>query len=62
MTKLWSSKLNMCILLVFTTLWANSADDIIFLILPENKIWNFMQIVSNRDSLHEMTNSASWEK
>ena len=33
--------------LVFTTLWANSADNklIFFLFFPENRIWHFMQIV-----------------
>ena len=35
--------------LIFTTLWANSADDKLvpfFLIFPENRIWHFMQTVS----------------
>ena len=33
----------------FTTLWANSADDklvMFFLFAPENRFWDFMQIVS----------------
>ena len=40
----------MCnVLLTFTTLWANSADDklIISLFRQENRIWHSMQIVSN---------------
>ena len=28
----------------------------------ETGIWHFMQIVSNRDSLHEMPNSVGWKK
>ena len=35
--------------LIFTTLWANSINDklmIFFLFFPENRIWQFMQIVS----------------
>ena len=42
----------------FTTPWANSADDklmIFFLFFPENRFWHFMQIVSIRDNLHEMS-------
>ena len=45
-------------LLTVSTLWANSTDgksDDIVLIFPENKIWHFMQIVSNGDNLHEMS-------
>ena len=47
--------------LTFTTLWAFSADGklMIFLFFPENRIWNFMQIV---DNLHEMSNPVFWEK
>ena len=32
--------------LIFTTLWANSADDklMLFLFFPENRIWHCMQI------------------
>ena len=40
----------------FTTLWANTADNtlmIFFLFFQENRFWHFMQIVSNRDNLHE---------
>ena len=43
---------------IYTTLWANSADDkllIFFLFSPENRIWHFMQIVSIGDNLHEMS-------
>ena len=51
--------------LTFTTLWANSADnklEFVFLFSPENRIWHFMQIVSNGDNLHEMSNPVLWEK
>ena len=30
--------------------------EIVFWFLPENRIWHFMQIVSNGDNLHEMSN------
>ena len=44
---LWEGNI---IMLTFTTPWANSADDklIFFLFFAENRIWHFMQIVSNR--------------
>ena len=29
---------------------------IVFLFFPENRIWHYMQIISLRDSLHEMSN------
>ena len=32
------------------------------LFFPENKIWHFMQIVSNGDNLHEMSDPIFWEK
>ena len=51
--------------LTLTTLCANSADAklmIFFLFSPENRIWHFMQIVSNRVNLHEMSNPVFWEK
>ena len=44
---------------------SNSSDDklvIFFLFSLENRIWHFMQIVSNWDSLHEISNPVSWEK
>ena len=47
------------IVLTFTTLWADSADDklmIFFLIFPENRIWHFIQIFSYGDNLHEVSN------
>ena len=36
----------------------------IFAILfpPKNRIWLFMQIVSNGDDLHEMSNPVFWGK
>ena len=50
-------------ILIFTTLWANSADDkLVILIFPRNIIWNFMQIVSTGGNLHEMSNPVFWEK
>ena len=33
-----------------------------FLFFPENKIWHFVQIVSNGDNLHEMLDPGLWEK
>ena len=66
---LWSQKavkiqLQDQILLTFTTLWANSADnkiDIFSYFFTENKIGHFMQIISNGDILHEMSNHVSSE-
>ena len=43
----------------------NSADDeltIFFLFSAENRIWYFMQIVSNGDNLHEISNPVFWKK
>ena len=44
---------------------AKSADDkmmiLFFLFLQENRIWYFMQNVSNGDNLHEMSNPVFWE-
>ena len=51
--------------LAFTTLWANSADDkliIILLFSPQNRLWHFMQIISLGDNLHEMSKSIFWKK
>ena len=42
-----------------------SSDDILkyfFLFFPENRIWHFMQIVSNGENLHELLNAVFWEK
>ena len=36
--------------------------EIIFLFFPENQIWQFMQVVSIGDNLHEMSNPVFWEK
>ena len=33
-----------------------------FFFFQENRIWHFMQILSNWDNLHEMSNLVSWEK
>ena len=33
-----------------------------FLFFPENRIWYFMQIVSNGDNLHEMSKPVFWEE
>ena len=35
--------------------------EIFFLFFLENKIWHFMQIVSNGDNLHEISNPIFWE-
>ena len=48
--------------LTFTILRANSAHNKLMIFFPENRIWHFMQIVSNGDNLHEMSNSVLWEK
>ena len=51
--------------LTFTTPWANSADNksmIFFLFFSANRIWHFMQIVSNGDNLHEMSKPVCLEK
>ena len=45
--------------------WANLADDklvIFFLVFLENKNWHFMQIISQWDNLHEMSNLIFLEK
>ena len=51
--------------LTFIILWANSADDklmmFFFLFFPDKRILHFMQIVSNGDNLHEMSNPVFWE-
>ena len=51
------------IIIIFITLWANSADDklIFFLIFPGNRHCHFIQIVSWRDTLHEMSKPGFWE-
>ena len=47
-------------ILTLIMLKANSADDklmiFIFSFLLENRIWHFMQTVSLRDNLHEVSN------
>ena len=50
--------------LTFTTLWTNSSDDkfIPFLFFTGNILWNFMQIVSVGDNLHETQSIFSGEK
>ena len=50
--------------LTLSMLWANSADDtlmIFFLIFPRKQVWHFMQIVSNGDNLHGLSNPVFWE-
>ena len=42
----------------FSTLWANSTDEknvVVSLFFPENRFWHFMQIVSTRSNLLEMS-------
>ena len=49
---------------MFTSLWANSADDkliIFFLVSPENNFFHSMQIASFGDNLHGMPESVFWE-
>ena len=36
--------------------------EIFFLFYPENRLWHFMQIVSQGDNLHEMSKPIFWEK
>ena len=48
--------------LIFTPLWANSADDSLMIFSPENRFWQCMQIFSSGDNLHEMSNPIFWEK
>ena len=48
-------------ILTFTTLWANSASNKLMIFFLENGVWHFMQIVSNGDNLHEMSNHVSWK-
>ena len=47
-----------------TTLLANSEDDkpLMVLFFTENRIWDFMQIVSIRNNVHEMSNPVFWWK
>ena len=53
---------------ISSNLWSNSAyvKLIFFLIVsffsPENMIWHFMQMVSQGDSLHAMSNPIFWKK
>ena len=62
----WLEKPTFAERLTFTIFWANSADDklviFFFLLFSENSICHFMQIVSNGDNLHEMSNPVSREK
>ena len=48
----------------WTTLWANSADDmmVFFLYFSVNRIWHFIFIVSWWDNLHEMSSPFFWKK
>ena len=60
--QLWFlQKLGAASVLNLTTLMSNSADDL-FKYFTENRIWQFMQIVSNGDNLHEMSKPVLWEK
>ena len=40
---------------------ANSVDDKLKIIFPENKLRHFMQIVSSGDNLHEMSQPIFWK-
>ena len=50
--------LDIYVLLIFTTLWAYTADNklviLFFLFFLEHRIWHFMQM--DLDHLHEMSN------
>ena len=49
--------------LTFTPLWANCADDklmMIFLFLPENRLWYFMQIVFYEDIFKLSSDDLNW--
>ena len=35
--------------------------DMFFLFIPDKRIWHFMQIVSNGDNLHEMSDPVFWK-
>ena len=52
------------IMKTFTTLWvlysANSVTNWSY--FPENRLWNFMQIISKEDNLHEMSKPIFWKK
>ena len=51
--------------LTFTTLRANSADDkftTVLLLFLKIRLWNFMQIVSIGDDLHDMSNPVFCEQ
>ena len=50
--------------LTFITCSAISTDNklvILFLYLPENRIWHFLQLVSIGDNLHKMSNPVFWD-
>ena len=53
------------VMLIFTPVWENSAEDILmifFLFFSENRIWHFMQIVSIGDNLHVLSILFAGEK
>ena len=57
--------LGMNLFILLPLLCANAADDklmIVFLFFQKNRNWHFMQIVSIRDSLHELWILVSWVK
>ena len=55
------SEYGMVIINAFSSELVICLDDF-FLFFPENRTWNFMQIVSIVDNLHEMSNSVFWGK
>ena len=51
--------------LMLSTLDKFSADNILkyfSYFFPENRIWHFIQIISNGENLHEISNPVFWEK
>ena len=60
---IWVLSLKLCYL-IFTTLWANSADDklMFFLFSLENRLWHFMQTVSLEEIIYMKYQNLFWEK
>ena len=46
---------------MLSMLGKNSADDILNLFPPGNKVWHFVQIVPSGDNLHKMSNIFLWK-
>ena len=60
----WAVLKNSKLILTLSTLGkicSRRHTEILFLLFPENKIWHFIQIFSNEDNLHEISNPVFWE-